>query len=295
MKDLFYFLALCFGLTYLLHLVLYSLGGLASLYALPLLVAAMFVPSVAAYVVVTRVLRGDVGIYGLRASPLRYYLYALAYPLLAVGLGLLFVRLAGTAALVTNPEELARGLLSTTLSRLRPGEDAAGLSKLLGEKASLLLALMIVSMLVAPFVNAIPALGEEYGWRGYMLYRLLDRMGFLPTSVVIGVVWGLWHAPLILMGYNYPHHRDIVGILMFTAFCVLTNIFLCWLAVGSGSVYPVALCHGAMNAYLGLGPLLAPAQDELVTVPLGVPAIPALALIDLVVLARVRGTLRVGG
>lgn len=52
-------------------------------------------------------------------------------------------------------------------------------------------------------VNAIAGFGEELGWRGFLL-KAFKEMNFLKASVVIGFIWGIWHAPLILMGHNYP-------------------------------------------------------------------------------------------
>ncbi|MBT5659349.1 MAG: CPBP family intramembrane metalloprotease, partial [Rhodospirillaceae bacterium] len=51
--------------------------------------------------------------------------------------------------------------------------------------------------------NALAAAGEELGWRGYLWSEMRDK-GFWRASMTIGIVWGFWHAPIILMGYNYP-------------------------------------------------------------------------------------------
>jgi membrane protease YdiL (CAAX protease family) len=50
-------------------------------------------------------------------------------------------------------------------------------------------------------INAVAGFGEELGWRGFLL-REFDYMGFWKSSAIIGVIWGIWHAPLILQGHN---------------------------------------------------------------------------------------------
>lgn len=66
-----------------------------------------------------------------------------------------------------------------------------------------LVALQLALMPGAAFINLLPALGEELGWRGWLLPKPLP-LGTLPALLVSGVIWGLWHAPIILLGYNYP-------------------------------------------------------------------------------------------
>jgi membrane protease YdiL (CAAX protease family) len=71
-------------------------------------------------------------------------------------------------------------------------------------------------------LNGLFAFGEEYGWRGYLWDRLANR-GRLGSFVCVGSLWGLWHAPLILVvGYNYPDDR-LAGIAMMTVFTIAAS------------------------------------------------------------------------
>lgn len=103
---------------------------------------------------------------------------------------------------------------------------------------------------VAAFVpNGLLAFGEEIGWRGFLLPRLLP-LGQWPALVIVGVVWGLWHAPVLLLGYNYPlHHR--LGVLAMVGFTVVGGILIGWLRLSTGSIWPCVLAHGALNASAG--------------------------------------------
>ena len=80
---------------------------------------------------------------------------------------------------------------------------------------------LIQGLIAGATINAIAAFGEETGWRGFLLKNLRD-MRFFKAALIIGFIWGIWHAPLILMGHNYPQHPQI-GVLMMIVFCILLS------------------------------------------------------------------------
>ena len=80
---------------------------------------------------------------------------------------------------------------------------------------------LLSGMVTGATINALFAFGEEVGWRGYLL-KQFEGKNFLTSAIVIGIVWGLWHAPLILMGYNYPQHPQW-GVLMMVVMCTFLS------------------------------------------------------------------------
>ena len=103
-------------------------------------------------------------------------------------------------------------------------------------------------------VNALLAMGEELGWRGY-LYELLGRRPSLASTLVIGICWGLWHAPaVVLLGYNYPYSRAL-GVPVFTALTVALTYPHLVVASRARSVLPACSLHGAINALWPLASL----------------------------------------
>ena len=78
-------------------------------------------------------------------------------------------------------------------------------------------------MLLGP-VLAIVAFGEEYGWRGYLQSELF-KLGRVRGVLLLGVIWGAWHWPLILMGYNYPGY-PLLGVVLMTLY--ITGLGSCW-------------------------------------------------------------------
>jgi len=96
-------------------------------------------------------------------------------------------------------------------------------------------------------VLLIPALFEEVGWRGFVLPRLQSRYGWLTSSLIVGVVWAIWHAPIWFIpeaGFsNLPFP-------VFLCFTMALSLIMTWIYNGTGgSVLLTALTHAAVNAY----------------------------------------------
>jgi membrane protease YdiL (CAAX protease family) len=133
--------------------------------------------------------------------------------------------------------------------------EAQGVS-LDGIPVAVLVASQFVGVLIGAFLNILPALGEEAGWRGWLVPRLLPR-GPVVMIIVSGVLWGVWHAPLVLLGYNYPETPGWIAILSMTGMCTLVGAVFAWLRLRSDSVWPAALAHGSFNAAAGLSAVFA--------------------------------------
>lgn len=137
-----------------------------------------------------------------------------------------------------------------TFSGLRELLTSAGAGELPVPVAALAAA-QVVQVLVVGWINTVPALAEEWGWRGWLLPQLLP-WGRWPAILAVGVVWGLWHAPVVLLGYNYPGRSPVVALLLMVSFCVVAGTLLGWLRLLSRSVWPCAIAHGFVNAAAGL-------------------------------------------
>ena len=112
-------------------------------------------------------------------------------------------------------------------------------------------------------VNALFAFGEEYGWRNYMV-SALRGVKFWKAALLIGFVWGIWHAPLILLGHNYPQH-PVAGVPMMCVFCILLGTLELYLVLRTHSVIPAAVMHGTINAIFGTTLFLVQGGSDLTT------------------------------
>ena len=147
----------------------------------------------------------------------------------------------------------------------------------------LLGATIALSLAIAPFINAIPAFGEELGWRGMLYPTLAELMSERSAALVTGAIWGLWHAPAIAMGHNYGMGYagfPVAGILTMTLLCTAMSCWLSLLRTRSESVWPCALAHGAFNAIANVGVVFCTAGQTLLgPSPLGLVAgIPLMAV-----------------
>ena len=109
----------------------------------------------------------------------------------------------------------------------------------------------LITAVVFSVVNGIPAFGEELGWRGFLQRRLVSYYGLVPGITLLGLLWGLWHFPLILSGYNYPDHPVLGALVLFPLTTVFSSFFLAWLTLSSRSLWPAVLAHGCVNTFYG--------------------------------------------
>lgn len=115
---------------------------------------------------------------------------------------------------------------------------------------------IVTGILLAPLLNAVNCFGEEWGWRGYLLPKLLKRMGILPTLLISGVIWGLWHLPITILGHNYGMGYlgyPVTGILAMCLFCVVVGVIFSYLTIRTGSCLPAMLAHGGLNGFASAG------------------------------------------
>ena len=108
-----------------------------------------------------------------------------------------------------------------------------------------------VTAIVFSGVNGIPAFGEELGWRGFLQRKLVDHYGLVSGVTLLGLIWGFWHFPLILNGYNYPEHPVLGALILFPLTTVFSSFFLAWLTLSSRSLWPAVLAHGCVNTFYG--------------------------------------------
>lgn len=136
---------------------------------------------------------------------------------------------------------------------------------------------LVQGLIAGVTVNAIAGFGEELGWRGFLL-KAFKEMNFLKASVVIGFIWGIWHAPLILMGHNYPQHPEY-GVLMMIVWCILLTPLFLYITVKSKSVIAAAIMHGTLNATAGIAIIIIDGGNDLTVGMTGLAGFIALSVV----------------
>ncbi|MBN1921246.1 MAG: CPBP family intramembrane metalloprotease [Anaerolineae bacterium] len=188
------------------------------------------------------------------------YLFAAFLPGIAIFLG-------GLLYFTLFPQDLdltARNLVA------QYGQYGAPENLLLTPQTVILvgIALIFISPLALPV--HIFALGEELGWRGYLLPILLKLTSQRKATLLHGLLWGLAHAPLIYFGFNYGADywsAPWSGILMMTLVCVVLGTWLAYVTIRAESILPATILHGAGNvigelpvfiSFLSISPLVGP-------------------------------------
>jgi membrane protease YdiL (CAAX protease family) len=238
-KGIISFLLLAFGIAWISWEIPIQLGvspqnPLFQLVALP----GGFAPAIAAFIVRRWITHEGFADAGLRPNlrQWRYYLVAWLLPLVV------------TPCIVILAIALGLGQPDFTLKRaltaLAPG-NAGSLPTI----PAYLWAVIPVQLLITALIATPILWGEEFGWRGYLQLRLLKQHPLL-AAIATGVIWGMWHLPLNIRGYNFPDH-PLLGLTVFPVSTTLISIIFGWLRQRTSSIWAPSLAHAATNAVGG--------------------------------------------
>ncbi len=255
-KGIISFLIITFGITYAIEGMLIQAGfrwtRVPPLYGQLIIAGVMWVPAVATVLTIKLITREGFAITNFRMGTLKPYLtsalvipacfmatYALTWLL---GLGQPDWQLAGFRVLTTST-----GAGTSTMS----------------SSALILPAVFLASLFLGPTVNGIFGFGEELGWRGYLLPKLMP-LGKLKAYTIVGVIWGLWHAPLVIVGFNYPGY-PLLGIVAMVVMTTTIGIYVNEMTLQHRSSILAGWIHGAFNgqAY-GIWRILFPNVNPLI-------------------------------
>lgn len=227
-------------ISWALQGVVIAQGGLAWANAQPMLAALMFTPALLTLFALWRSATWSQVAWGIRRP--QYLLYGALIP---AGLALLCV---GAISLLgwgtpSHWSVTGEGLViekgGFVLGQGAQGWAFFGLN-------------YVLSALAFSVLNGVAAFGEELGWRGYLQDRFVRRYGRPLGITALGLVWGFWHFPLVLLaGYNYPETPVLGAVVLFPATAVLASFFLAWLTTRAKSFWPAVLAHGSVNTFFG--------------------------------------------
>lgn len=276
-KKIGLFIGITFFLSWLMAILFFALGGRWNTpSAVIMAISYMFIPMVSAIIVQKYLYKEPLKKpLGISFKLNRWFLVAWFLPPIiafaTIGISLLF---SG----VEYSSEMA-GLLERFRGILPPEQ----LQKMESQMATFPIHPIWIGLaqgLIAGItINAVAGFGEELGWRGF-LQKELGYIGFWKSSALIGIIWGVWHAPIILQGHNYPQH-PIVGVFMMIVFCLLLTPIFSYVRLRAKSVIAAAIIHGSLNATAGLGIMVVKGGNDLLIGVTGVAGFIALAVINL--------------
>ncbi|MCJ7665377.1 MAG: CPBP family intramembrane metalloprotease [Actinobacteria bacterium] len=248
-KGIFWFLFITFGLTIGITTILWLFGisfiGKGALVSQLVISGAMLIPGISAFIVRKFITKEGFSDAGLKFGSGKLYLKTYIF------IPFIFVVIYGITAVFYKPDfSLSSFVTQYGVSPPIP-------------PSLMIIAIVISSLTFATVINSAFAFGEEFGWRGYLLPKLLP-LGKVKALVISGIVWGLWHVPFILLlGFHYGEDK-ILGAIVFTILIMFLGIYIGYLRLKSGSVFLASFAHGVFNAqFYGVWILIFPSVDVL--------------------------------
>ncbi len=100
-------------------------------------------------------------------------------------------------------------------------------------------------------VNLFAALGEEIGWRGFLTTELLKGYSYIKTSLVLAVIWFIWHCPIIIFSsYNNPSTPLWYNLICILIAIIASTFITVWIKIQSGSLWTAAVFHASHNLFI---------------------------------------------
>ena len=294
-KKIGLFLIIAFGISWATALLMYladiEYGGMVSM----LIVAVLYMPApaYATLIVQKGIYKDSIKQYGWSISK-----KTVIYGLLAGLIGALIV--PGTllvSAVLGNAFGISEfghvdlteaGVLNAIAELVEqiPSGSGGKLEEFLEEGFPFPTWILLPVVITAGFISAISInlpfmFGEEFGWRGLLLFET-RKMGLMKNTLFIGIIWGLWHAPIIAMGHNYPGY-PVEGILMMCGLTTAMCIPFAYVRIRGKSILGPCILHGMVNGTASATVLFLVNGHPLFGSIAGISGIIALCLISLVI------------
>ena len=211
------YIILVFAISTIFYILIIRNGGLDESGAYVALL--MWSPAVAG-IVTTLVFQRNLRGMGWKLGKFIYYPIALLLPIIYAGIayGVIWLTGAGTldlSQLGSNPARTA-----------------------------------VLSMSIGLLSSGLLALGEEIGWRGSLVPQLAKRNSFLKTALISGIIWGIWHLPLIIGGGYSSGAPTWFAIICFLFDIMGMSFAFAWVRLKSGSFWPAVLLHAVHNTFI---------------------------------------------
>lgn len=263
-RNIWIFILFAFGIAWLTALVIAFTGGIANspdimpglrirLSLATVLIAIVYMSAPALANILTRVITHE----GWDNTWLRpHFKFGWRYWLSAWLLVPLFVLVGGVAYYCLFTTQL--NPVITHISQSLP----AGIATL---NPWVMVALQaLLGMFLGVLINTPFTFGEEFGWRAYLLQKLLPQ-GTRRAIFITGVIAGIWHWPVIALGHNYGIGYPgfpVPGMLVMVWFSIGLSFFLSWAVLRAHSIWPAVIGHAVLNGLGGIGILFAAGETN---------------------------------
>lgn len=255
-KGLISFLVITFTLTFGIELVLILTGlrlsSFPSAFAGYAIAAVMWIPSLAALITAKFITGEGLAQANIRVGKIRPYIVTAL--LLPLSFAIIYTG-SWVLGLAEPDWDLSQflGMVSDMSGNDIPPLPSPGLA---------ILGVFAATTFVTPFFNSVFGFGEELGWRGYLLPKLMP-LGKKAAYILIGLIWAVWHLPLIAIGFTYPS-SPLLGFILFAGLTTTFGVYLNEMTLAHESTILAGWIHGVFNSQkLGIWPMLFPTAHPL--------------------------------
>lgn len=232
-KPIGIFLSITFALSAIFYfLIIYSgkLGGGAGNYVMGL----MWCPGISALITM-KILKRDITALGWKWGKTKYQLWSYLLPLLYVFIAYLIIWSLNWGEFY-NKEEVIWLTKSFGLGDIGDGYIIA--------------LYVLLTGVFGIFGSMSSALGEEIGWRGFLVPELYKNLGFTKTSLISGVIWGIWHIPILLFADYNSGTPSWYALSCFMVLIVSISFIYTWFRMKSGSLWTAVILHASHNLFI---------------------------------------------
>ena len=116
--------------------------------------------------------------------------------------------------------------------------------------SSVMLLYLLRTVVFGMIINSVAALGEETGWRGFLVPELFKDVGYTKSSFIVGIVWAVWHFPLILFADYNTGTPVWYGLTCFTVMVISLSFIYTWFRLRSKSLWAPVILHATHNLFI---------------------------------------------
>jgi membrane protease YdiL (CAAX protease family) len=114
----------------------------------------------------------------------------------------------------------------------------------------IILIYVFIASIIGLAAGSLTALGEEIGWRGFLVPELRRVTGFTGTSLISGLIWVVWHSPIILFA-DYNGETPVwYALICFAGMAVAVSFIMTWIRLKSGSLWTAMFFHASHNLFI---------------------------------------------
>lgn len=238
-KSVWIYIGLVFLFTYTLQIIAIINGG-EDFNLFPVFIGlTMFFPAIGTIIYLIRTKQGLKYINWGIGKP-KYILISFIAPILLTLLGILLVESIGLG--INYAYSIENNSVSNIDIPLFLGSE--------DQSFTFFILNFIITGIGFSLITSLLTIGEEIGWRGFLQKKLLEKNSLFKSLTFLGLLWGFWHFPLIINGFNYPEYPIWAAFLIFPLTTVFISYFLGWLSINSKSIWPAVFAHGGINSIM---------------------------------------------